>query len=177
MNGLSRIKLWFVFLSIVLLLNISCTYRPRGDSRKNPSRTRTERIENKNDRTVLPMDYKDGVYYINIEVNDVPMKFIFDTGASIISISQTEAIFLQKQGTLTESDFKHNSYFTDANGDTIESVIVNLRKIKIGHYILENVEASIVPNQIAPLLFGQSALKQFRKISIDNKINQLIIEP
>lgn len=177
MNGLSRIKLWFVFLNIVLLLNLSCTYRPRGDSRKNPSRTRKERVVNKDNRTVLPMDYKDGVYYINIEVNDVPMKFIFDTGASIISISQTEAIFLQKQGTLTESDIKHKSYFTDANGDATESIIVNLRKIRIGNYVLENVEASIVPNQIAPLLFGQSALKQFGKISIDNINNQLIIEP
>ena len=177
MNGLSRKKLWFVFLNIVLLLNASCTYRPRGDSRRNPSRTRTERIDNKGERTVVPMNYRDGVYYINIEVNDVPMKFIFDTGASIISISQTEAVFLQKQGTLTESDFKHTSYFTDANGNVSESIIVNLRKVQIGCYILENVEASIVPNQIAPLLFGQSALKQFRKISIDNKNNQLIIEP
>ena len=84
---------------------------------------------------------------------------------------------MQKQGTLTESDFKHTSYFTDANGNVSESIIVNLRKVQIGCYILENVEASIVPNQIAPLLFGQSALKQFQKISIDNKNNQLIIEP
>ena len=69
MNGLLKKKPLFVFLSIILLLNISCTYRPRGDSRRNPSRTRTERVENKDGKTVLPMDYEDGVYYINIEVN------------------------------------------------------------------------------------------------------------
>lgn len=105
------------------------------------------------------MEYVNGVYYLKVEVNDIPMKFIFDTGASIISISQAEAAFLYKQGTLTDEDFIGNSSFQDANGNVSEGTIARLRKVKVGNIILHDVEASIVPNQRAPLLFGQSALK------------------
>ena len=104
------------------------------------------------------------------------MKFIFDTGASIISISQAEAAFLYKQGTLTDEDFIGNSSFQDANGNVSEGTIARLRKVKVGNIILQDVEASIVPNQRAPLLFGQSALKKFGRISIDNTKHQLILE-
>lgn len=122
------------------------------------------------------MEYVNGVYYLKVEVNDIPMKFIFDTGASIISISQAEAVFLYKQGTLTDEDFVGSVSFQDANGDVSEGTIARLRKVKVGNFVLHDVEASIVPNQRAPLLFGQSALKQFGRISIDNNKHQLILE-
>ena len=104
------------------------------------------------------------------------MKFIFDTGASIISISLTEAQFLYKQGTLTKDDFVDVMQFQDANGDVSTSMLVKLRKLEIGGVVLHDVEASIVANQTAPLLLGQSALSQFKKVSIDYQNKLLILE-
>lgn len=48
---------------------------------------------------VVPMEKQEnGLYLIPCKVNGVPMKFIFDTGASNVCISMAEAVFLLKNG-------------------------------------------------------------------------------
>jgi aspartyl protease family protein len=120
------------------------------------------------------MDKINGVYQIPVEVNGVKMFFIFDTGASIISISETEANFLWKQGKLSKDDIRGTMNFSDANGDISEGTIIILSTVKIGDRVLTNIEASVVHNLNAPLLFGQSALEKFGKISIDYKNGEII---
>lgn len=122
------------------------------------------------------MEKINGVYQIPVEVDGVKMFFIFDTGASIISISETEANFLWKQGKLTKDDIKGTANFSDANGDISEGTIIVLSTVKIGDRILNNVEASVVHNLNAPLLFGQSALEKFGKISIDYNQSEITFE-
>ena len=117
-----------------------------------------------------------GVYQIPVDVNGVRMSFIFDTGASSISISNTEALFLVKQGLLTKDDIKGSESYLDANGDISEGTIINLKTIKIGNRLLYNIDASVVNNLNAPLLFGQSALGKFGKISIDNSRGEVTFE-
>ena len=111
-----------------------------------------------------------------VDVDGVKMFFIFDTGASIISISETEANFLWKQGKLTKDDIVGTANFSDANGDISEGTIIILTTVKIGDRVLKNVEASVVHNLNAPLLFGQSALGKFGKISIDNNMGEITFE-
>jgi aspartyl protease family protein len=119
---------------------------------------------------------KGGVFYVPIKLNGVPMEFVYDTGASTVSISLSEAMYLYKNGKLAKSDVLGNQYFTDANGDISEGTKINLREIKIGNKTLYNVEASIVHNLKAPLLLGQSALKRFGKIVFDTKNQTLTLE-
>jgi len=172
---LSR-KLIFALLSIALLAG-SCQHRPKHhDNTRTPRAERTERQPRIKNKIRVPLEFEDGVYCLTVKVNDVPMKFIFDTGASIISISLTEAQFLYKQGTLTKDDFVDVMQFQDANGDVSTSMLVKLRKLEIGGVVLHDVEASIVANQTAPLLLGQSALSQFKKVSIDYQNKLLILE-
>ena len=125
-------------------------------------------------KTIIHMTKKGGVYEVPIEINDVQLYFIFDTGASIVSISEAEAIVLIKQGSIDKEDILGSSYFTDATGSISEGTIINLKKVKIGDKILRNVRASVVHNMEAPLLLGQSVLEEFGKISID--YNKGIIE-
>lgn len=126
--------------------------------------------------TVVKMEKINGVYRIPVQINGSKMYFIFDTGASIISISETEVIFLIKQGMLSEEDILGTENFTDANGDISEGTIINLATVQIGDRTLKNIKASVVPNMIAPLLFGQSALEKFGKIYIDNSRGEIIFE-
>ena len=63
-----------------------------------------------------------------------------------------------------------------ADGSSAKSNVVNLRNLMIGDIKLENVRASISNSINAPLLLGQSALKQLGKYSIDNLNKQLVIE-
>jgi aspartyl protease family protein len=51
-----------------------------------------------------------------------------------------------------------------------------LKEVTIGNRTIYNINASVVDNSIAPLLFGQSALEQFGKISIDYNSNTITFE-
>lgn len=128
------------------------------------------------EKMTVKMEKVNGVYQIPVDVNGVRMHFIFDTGASIISISETEANFLYKQGKLTDDDIRGTASFTDANGDISEGTIIILKTVKIGERILNDIEASVVHNLQAPLLFGQSALERFGRISIDNNKSEIVFE-
>ncbi len=145
-------------------------------NKSEPIEPRREKRFSSNEKTVVKMEKINGVYEIPVEVNGVEMFFIFDTGASIISISETEAGLLYKQRKLTKNDIKGTANFSDANGDISEGTIIVLTTVKIGNRILKNIEASVVHNLNAPLLFGQSALENFGKISIDNKRGEITFE-
>ena len=113
------------------------------------------------------MEKENGVYKIPVTVNGQPMRFILDTGASLISISSTEVDFMMKQGTLTATDIIGQSRFQDANGNISPGAVIRLKSVQIGDRVLENVTANVISNTKAPLLLGQSALSQFGKISVD----------
>lgn len=127
-------------------------------------------------RNVLKMELQNGVRYVWIEINGIRLRFIFDTGASSICISPAEATVLYRQGTLQKEDLLNVEYFQDATGKISEGTKVNLREVKIGDMILENVEALVIDNVNAPLLLGQTVLERFGSIEIDNVNGQIIFK-
>ena len=127
-------------------------------------------------KTIIKMTKRDGVYYIPCKINGSNMEFIFDTGASDITMSLTETLFLYKQGTLTNADFVGKQQYQIANGDVEEGTIVKLKTVEIGSLTLKDVQASIINNEKAPLLLGQSALNRFGKISIDYTKSEITFE-
>lgn len=122
--------------------------------------------------TIL-MNYENGVYTIPCEVNGLKLKFIFDTGASNVSISLTEASYMLKNGHLEEGDIYGISYAKIANGDITENTEILLKEIEIGGIKIYNIKASVVHELEAPLLLGQSAIQKLGKILLDG--NRLII--
>ena len=78
------------------------------------------------------MKKENGVYTTPCVVNGLRLRFIFDTGASNVSLSLTEAIFMLKNGYLNESDLHGSSYSQIANGDIVENTSVTLNEIEIG---------------------------------------------
>lgn len=125
-------------------------------------------------QTVIQMEKKGGVYYVPCAVNGLKLSFIFDTGASDVSISLSEALFMLKNGYLNEDDLLGTAYYRIANGDVAEGTKINLRSIVIGGRELRNVKASIVHSATAPLLLGQSVLERFGNVSI-NYGNQTLV--
>jgi clan AA aspartic protease (TIGR02281 family) len=125
----------------------------------------------------IPFIPTGGVTEVSCTINDLPLKFIFDTGASTVSLSMVEANFMMKNGYLKHSDVVGSQNFFDANGDISEGTVINLRKIDFGGLKLDNVRASVVRNQKAPLLLGQTVLGRLGKIEIDNTRRKLIITP
>jgi len=142
----------------------------------NPAQPTENNTSVKTSKSVVKMKKANGVYEIPTEINGVPMHFIFDTGAGLISISETEINLLREQGKFSYQDVVGTGNFMDANGDITEGTIVLLKTVKIGDRILNNIEASVVHNLTAPLLMGQSALEKFGRISIDYKNEEITFE-
>jgi aspartyl protease family protein len=136
--------------------------------------TNNQSNNTRSDGNVLEMELHNGVRYVWIEINGIKLRFIFDTGASNICISPAEATVLYRQGTLRKEDILNVEYFQDATGKISEGTKVNLREVKIGDLILENIEAMVIDNVNAPLLLGQTVLERFGTIEIDNVNNEII---
>ncbi len=146
--------------------------------KKNLTSDKEESTTNNLINTVeIPFTPAGGVVQVNCSINGLPLNFIFDTGASIVSLSMVEANFMMKNGYLKRSDIVGAEKFIDANGDISEGTIINLRQIDFGGLKLDNVRATVVRNQKAPLLLGQSVLGRIGKIEIDNQNKKLIITP
>ena len=116
----------------------------------------------------IPFVKEDGVCKVKCKINDLPLHFVFDTGASDVTLSMVEATFMMKNGYLTGSDVIGSKRYMDANGDVSVGTVINLKNVNFGGLDLNNVRASVVRNQKAPLLLGQSVLGRLGKIEIDN---------
>lgn len=115
----------------------------------------------------VPFTQEGGVYKVKCVINGLPLHFIFDTGASAVSMSDIEALFMLKNDYLKAQDIIGTENYITADGTISEGTVVNLRNVEFGGLKLTNVKASIVRNQKAPLLLGQSVLKRLGKIEID----------
>lgn len=116
----------------------------------------------------IPFTKEGGVCKVKCAINGLPLHFIFDTGATDVSISSVEATFMAKNDFLSSSDIIGKQNYQTADGNITEGTIINLKDVKLGSLHLNNIKASVVRNQAAPLLLGQSVLSKLGKIEINN---------
>ena len=129
------------------------------------------------DISEIPFTKESGVYKVKCQINGLPLHFVFDTGASDVTLSMTEASFMMKNGYLSGNDVIGSQRYMDADGDISVGTVINLKDVNFGGQTLKNVRASVVRNQKAPLLLGQSVFGRLGKIEIDNQKRVLIIKP
>lgn len=109
---------------------------------------------------------KNGLYIVNGSINNHPVKFLVDTGATFVVIPLSVAKYakLTLGKTITAKTVKGliKVHMTIAN------------EIKIGNITLSNTDAIISPDyKEAYVLLGMSAIK---KIELIHKRNQLILK-
>ena len=127
---------------------------------------------------IVPMlKTQSGIYEIPIILNNtVRISFIFDSGASDVTLSPDVAMVLFRSGTIDKSDYIDTQTYVFADGSTAECSRFNIKEINIGGMILKNVTASIQNSLDAPMLLGQSVMQRLGKYSVDNTTHCLIIE-
>lgn len=123
--------------------------------------------------TVIQMEEYGGVYRIPCTVNGAKMKFIFDTGASNVSLSTAMAEYLLDNDYISDKDLIGVGQAQTADGSIVDHLRINLKEIEIGGLKLRDVEAIVIASQNAPLLLGQSAIQKLGHIQLNG--NQLII--
>ncbi len=144
--------------------------------RQNPTKPAADNSQIKgNEVSEIPFDKENGICKVKCKINGLPLHFVFDTGASDVTLSMVEATFMMKNGYLTGKDVIGNQRYIDANGDVSVGTVINLKDVNFGGKSLTNVRASVVRNQKAPLLLGQSVLGRLGKIEIDNSKNVIKI--
>lgn len=118
-----------------------------------------------------------GVFSVPVELNGVlKIDFIFDSGASDISISPDIALTLLKAGTIKKEDWLPGAYYSFADGSTAKSERFKLHSVKIGNKVIKNAVCSISNSINSPMLLGQSVLSKFGKYTFDNNQKTLTIE-
>jgi predicted aspartyl protease len=126
----------------------------------------------------VPLIKRDGgTYELPIILNQtLKQNFILDSGASDVSISNSIFKLLQNSGSVKDADFLQPAYYQFADGSVVLKRRINLKELRIGNYIINDVAASISDDNDAPLLLGQSVLRKLGTISIDYTNHQLIIK-
>ncbi len=142
------------------------------EEKKTRRKVLVKRDQNNNEYVEIPMfKTESGVYEIPIRINGLELDFVFDTGASDISISELEFQLLTKKRRIKQSDIKEQVTYKDASGNTLTAKKITLRQVEVGNKILRDVDAIVIKNARAPLLLGQSALSRFGRVEIDYQNN------
>lgn len=115
---------------------------------------------------IIQMQKDGGVYKIPCIVNGLRLKFVFDTGASNVSISLSEANLMLENGYLDRRDIIGDGKSQIADGSIVNHTKIILREIKISGLVLKDVEAIVINELKAPLLLGLSAIEKLGKIQI-----------
>lgn len=135
----------------------------------------TELISGELTNSIKIIKTESGLIEVPIVLNDVlKINFIFDSGASEVSLSPDVALTLIRTGTITEKDWLPSQNYIFADGSTAKSKRFLIKKLIIGNQILTNIEASISNSVEAPMLVGQNVMSKLGAITIDYE-NQLLI--
>lgn len=122
----------------------------------------------------IEMQQDGGVYKVPCVVNGLRMKFIFDTGAANVCISETMANYMLENDYLKTEDIIGTGQSSVADGRIVNHVKIRIATLEIGGLKLNNIEAVVITGQSAPLLLGQTAIEKMGEITIVG--NKLIIE-
>ena len=95
-------------------------------------------------QVTITMEQDGGVYKVPCVVNGAKMKFIFDTGAATVCLSESMAEYLLDNDYITRDDILGIGTSQVADGRIVDHVKINLRDIEIAGLHLKDVEAVVV---------------------------------
>lgn len=110
----------------------------------------------------------DGHYYLTLSINETPVEFIVDTGASQIVLNQEDATRIGLQpDTLT-----YLGRAQTANGE-VRTAPVTLETVALGPFVDRNVRAVVNQGDLFDSLLGMSYLETFGRIEISGGVLSL----
>ena len=120
----------------------------------------------------IPLYKKGNISYLKVKVQDEFENFILDTGADGVSISKMLYLKLKEQNNIIETGKSVNVRV--ASGNKVKMKIITIKKLQINELYLNSIDAVVNSTNDISLL-GQSVLRQFGKIEVNNNTNILTI--
>ena len=131
-------------------------------------RTITPRQSVVDGTTIVLPRARDGHYYLTLDINNVPVEFVVDTGASQVVLTQDDA----KRIGLNPSSLSYLGTASTANG-TVRTAAVRLDTVSLGAITDTSVRAVVNDGKMFGSLLGMTYLSNFDSITI--KDGQLIL--
>ncbi len=114
---------------------------------------------------------RDGHYWVTIDVNGTPTRFVVDTGASHIALSYEDA---QAAG-LDPDALNYNRVFKTANGVS-RKAIVTIDRMSLESIQINDITASVsLRGQLGVSLLGMNFLNRLSGFNVEN--NEMILKP
>lgn len=111
----------------------------------------------------------DGHYYLTLDINNEPVRFVVDTGATSMVLTQEDAARVG----LKEEDVIFCSEAMTANG-LVRTAPVRLADVALGPFHDQNVRAFVNEGEMTKSLLGMEYLNRFSRLEINN--GRLILE-
>jgi len=108
---------------------------------------------------------RDGHYHLRLLVNDRPIDFVIDTGATNIVFSQADA----KKVGIDVENLVFAGRASTANG-TVKTAFVTLDTVQIGDVTDKNVPAIVNEGELFGSLLGMGYLQRWGRIEIANDV-------
>ena len=116
-----------------------------------------------------------GAFVVPVVLNDVlTAKFIVDSGAADVSITEDMVSTLMKSGTMTGADLLGTKTYMLADGTMKQGKTYRMASIRIGGMVMHDVTVRIAEAN-SSLLLGQSFLRRLKSWSLDNARQVMII--
>jgi aspartyl protease family protein len=107
---------------------------------------------------VVTSDPHLGVYFVDGSIDDEPVRFLVDTGASMLNLPISSA---KSMGIAIPKTYQ---LATISDGSKIQTYFADIKTLKVGGCTLNNVPATFSDTSSPYALFGESVIK---KVSLD----------
>lgn len=104
---------------------------------------------------------RDGHYYLQLLINDVPTRFVVDTGATDMVLTQADA----ERAGLDPATLTYLGRANTANGE-VRTAFVKLDNVSLGDVNDHNVSAVVNQGEMAQSLLGMGYLQRWGRIEI-----------
>ncbi|MDP5362678.1 MAG: TIGR02281 family clan AA aspartic protease [Paracoccaceae bacterium] len=120
------------------------------------------------DRTIAVPRGNDGHYHLTLDINDTPVQFVVDTGASQVVLSQRDAARIG----LDLASLQYSGAANTANG-VVRTAPVLLDEVRLGDITDSGVPAVVNQGAMDASLLGMTYLGLYDRIEIAN--GQLVL--
>ena len=117
---------------------------------------------------IIPKEI-DGHFHLTVTINDRPIEFLVDTGASDIVLTRNDAARVG----FDPNRLDYWGMANTANG-TVRLATIRLETVRLGEFIDKNIRASVNKAPMEKSLLGMRYLSKFRAIEISD--DQMILK-
>lgn len=138
-----------IIFAIFVLILVTCEYAPADEA--------------------LPFTERNGLKYVNVYINNMPLELVFDTGANDVVLNSDA---MRRLG-VSEISYTRKVRSLTAGG-VVEGYTVNLNSIRFGTIQKRDYDVSYVPSSMENLLGATFLTGYSYYVDEDNKVIRLV---